>query len=102
MELKLAKLPDRTPVKITITVKPALNAALQAYAELYRETYGDSETVAELIPYMLQSFLDADRNFAKAVRTRESGDSSAASASLSQTTRPRRRDLPEGDSRTSS
>lgn len=102
MELKLAKLPDRTPVKITITVKPTLNAALQTYAELYRETYGDSETVAELIPYMLQSFLDADRNFAKAVRTRESGDSPATSASLSQTTRPRRRDVPGGDSQTSS
>lgn len=101
MELKLAKLPDRTPVKITITVKPTLNASLQTYAELYRETYGDSETVAELIPYMLQSFLDADRNFAKAFRRRDPGNSQAAPASVSQTTRPRRRDVPEGDSRTS-
>ena len=102
MELKLAKLPERTPVKITITVKPTLNTALQAYAELYRETYGDSETVAELIPYMLQSFLDADRNFAKAVRTRESGDSQAASASPFQTTRTRRREVPEENSQISS
>ncbi|MBU6445551.1 MAG: DUF2274 domain-containing protein [Alphaproteobacteria bacterium] len=32
-ELKLAKLPDRTPVKITITVPPDLNAALNQYAD---------------------------------------------------------------------
>jgi len=27
-DLKLSKLPDRTPVKITITIAPELNAAL--------------------------------------------------------------------------
>ena len=41
-DLKLAKLPDRTPVKIRITVSPDLNKALHAYAELYRETYGEA------------------------------------------------------------
>ena len=65
-ELKLAKLPDRTPVKITITVPPDLNAALNQYAQAYRATYGESESVAELIPYMLGSFLAGDRSFAKA------------------------------------
>jgi hypothetical protein len=59
-ELKLAKLPDRTPVKITIRVSPDLNATLQVYAELYRETYGDPEPLAELIPYMLENFLKSD------------------------------------------
>jgi hypothetical protein len=34
VNLKLAKLPDRTPVKITITVSPDLNRALQAYAAM--------------------------------------------------------------------
>ena len=102
MELKLAKLPDRTPVKITIAVKPTLNAALQAYAELYRETYGQSETVAELIPYMLQSFLDSDRSFAKAHKTKESDGGKAPPTSLSQTTRPRRNETPEGKPQTSS
>jgi hypothetical protein len=65
-ELKLAKLPDRTPAKITITVSSDLNRALNRYAEIYRETYGESETVAELIPFMLDAFLDSDRGFAKA------------------------------------
>lgn len=64
--LKLAKLPDRTPVKITVTVGADLNQALQDYAALYRATYGEAETVAELIPFMLEAFLDSDRAFAKA------------------------------------
>ncbi|WP_324354973.1 DUF2274 domain-containing protein [Methyloceanibacter sp.] len=64
--LKLAKLPDRTPVKITITVKPELNKALCDYAAAYRATYGEAESVAEIIPYMLEAFLDGDRAFAKA------------------------------------
>jgi hypothetical protein len=65
-ELKLAKLPDRTPVRITITVSPELNQALREYAGLYRATYGQAESVAELIPFMLVSFLDSDKGFAKA------------------------------------
>lgn len=65
-ELKLAKLPDRTPVRITITVSPELNQALRQYAGLYRAAYGQAESVAELIPFMLGAFLDSDKGFAKA------------------------------------
>lgn len=65
-DLKLAKLPDRTPVKLTVVITPDLLQALNDYAEVYREVYGEGEAVADLIPYMLQSFLDADRGFAKA------------------------------------
>ncbi|MEQ8325858.1 DUF2274 domain-containing protein [Parvibaculum sp.] len=65
-DLKLGKLPDRTPVKITFAAPPDLNKALQVYAALYRETYGEAESISELIPYMLQSFLEADRGFARA------------------------------------
>jgi hypothetical protein len=65
-DIKLAKLPDRTPVRITINVSPDLHAALLAYASLYRESYGEAESVQELIPYMLESFLESDRGFVKA------------------------------------
>ena len=65
-ELKLAKLPDRTPVRITITVSPELNQALRQYAGIYRATYGEAESIAELIPFMLGIFLDSDKGFAKA------------------------------------
>lgn len=68
-DLKLAQLPDRTPVKLSITVMPDLHQALADYAGLYAETYGRDEPIAELLPAMLAAFLESDRAFAKA-RTR--------------------------------
>jgi len=65
-DLKLAKLPDRTPVKLTITVTPDLHHALSDYAALYAQTYGHSEPVSDLIPAMLAAFLESDRAFARA------------------------------------
>lgn len=64
--LKLPRLPERTPVKMTISVDAATHALLQAYAALYRETYGSEEPLSELIPYMLRNFLESDRNFVRA------------------------------------
>lgn len=63
--LRLPRIPDRTPVKVTISILPDLQAALADYAEAYRSAYGQSETVADLIPYMLKSFLDNDRGFSR-------------------------------------
>ena len=69
MNLRLPKLPDRTPVKISVTVSPELNAALRDYCEVYRHIYpGQKESVADLIPYMLDAFIQSDRGFAKARR----------------------------------
>lgn len=68
-DLKLARLPDRTPVKMTIGVPPELAERLAAYAEAYETTYAQRESVADLIPFMLASFLDSDREFARRQRT---------------------------------
>jgi hypothetical protein len=65
-ELRIAKLPDRTPVKISIAVLPELHDALQDYAKLYADTYGQSAAMIELIPAMLVAFLESDREFQKA------------------------------------
>lgn len=73
-DLRLAKLPDRTPVRVIITVSSSLNAALRDYAAVYRVTYGQAETVAELIPFMLESFLAADRGFAQARKEAPRGE----------------------------
>lgn len=69
VELKLGKLPERTPVKLTIAVMPDLKRALDAYAATYEATYGQAEDITDLIPFMLQAFLDSDRGFARS-RTR--------------------------------
>lgn len=65
-DLKLPKLPDRTPVKLAITITPDLHQGLQDYAGLYAAAYGRDEPVAELIPAMLAAFLTSDRGFARA------------------------------------
>jgi hypothetical protein len=66
-ELRIAKLPDRNPVKLTISVMPDLHDALQDYAKLYAETYGQADAMVDLIPAMLASFLDSDRGFQRSL-----------------------------------
>ena len=65
-DLKLAKLPDRTPIKLSIIVDPDLSRGLADYAELYAAHYSQREAVADLIPAMLTAFLLSDRAFSKA------------------------------------
>lgn len=68
--IRLQRLPDRTPVKMSIAVSPELAERLAAYAEAYEAAYGKRETVADLIPFMLVSFLESDREFARRHRAR--------------------------------
>jgi hypothetical protein len=69
-DLRIAKLPDRNPVKLTIAVMPDLHDALQDYAKLYAETYGQADAMVDLVPAMLASFLEGDREFQKARKGR--------------------------------
>ena len=70
-DLKLPKLPDRTPVKFSITVGPELANTLRDYRDLYQATYGATEDIAELIPYMLAAFIESDAGFRRARRDRQ-------------------------------
>ncbi|HYJ52240.1 MAG TPA: DUF2274 domain-containing protein, partial [Allosphingosinicella sp.] len=45
--LKLARIPDRTPVKLAILVPPELHETLADYARAYEEAYGASVPVTE-------------------------------------------------------
>lgn len=66
MTLRLEKLADRTPVRLTISLDPETAAALQDYAVLCRETYGAEEKPEALVPAMLESFLASDAGFKRA------------------------------------
>jgi hypothetical protein len=72
-ELKLPQLPDRTPVKLSISLMPDLHQALVDYAVLYAGTYGRDEPLTELVPAMLAAFLESDRAFAQ--QRKKSGSS---------------------------
>lgn len=61
--IKLQRLPDRTPVKVTLSLTPELHQALTDYAALYNEVYGQSESLQGLMPAMLASFIEGDRPF---------------------------------------
>ena len=85
-KVKLARLPNRVPVKMQITLPPDLAARLRDYADLYAETYGVREEPADLVPFMLELFLRGDAGFRKAVREKagkEEGSSVADETSLS-------------------
>lgn len=69
-ELKLRKLPERTPVKVTISLTPDLGRELDEYAAAYEAAYGTRESVAELIPFMLSEFLESDRAFVRSRKAR--------------------------------
>ena len=66
MTLKLSKLPNRTPVKITSTFPPEAHEALADYARIYEQTHGEKEKIEELVPYMIAAFLETDKGFQKA------------------------------------
>jgi hypothetical protein len=66
-DLRIAKLPDRNPVKLTIAVMPDLHDALQDYAKLYAETYGQADAMVDLVPAMLAAFLESDRSFQRSL-----------------------------------
>ncbi|WP_070156969.1 DUF2274 domain-containing protein [Sphingobium phenoxybenzoativorans] len=70
-DIKLARIPDRTPVKLTLSITPDLNQALHDYAALYAVTYGRQEHMVDLVPAMLRSFLDSDKAF---IRYRQAGN----------------------------
>jgi hypothetical protein len=61
--IKLHKLPDRTPVKLTVTIAPSVNRSLARYADFYRQTYHQDETAADLIAAIVSAFLESDRAF---------------------------------------
>lgn len=69
VELRLARLPDRTPIKLGISILPDLHQDLLDYAAHYARAYGTEVQVADLIPAMLASFIESDRGFQRARNT---------------------------------
>ncbi len=69
--LKLDKLPDRETAKISFVASADLKSLLNDYAEIYRRTYGNKEGVPELIPFILEAFINADPGFKRARRELE-------------------------------
>jgi hypothetical protein len=74
MSIKLPKLPERTPVKVSISLGPELYRTVLDYIELHRETHGmtEAEPITEILPFIVREYLESDKGFAKARKARES------------------------------
>ena len=64
--LRIGKLPDLTPVKMTISLDREVHQMLDDYARIYGESYGEAVKPAELIPSMIAGFLASDNGFKRA------------------------------------
>jgi hypothetical protein len=62
-DLKLGKLPNRTPVKLTLSIMPDVEDALGDYATIYNARNGVEASPADLSASMLEHFLLNDREF---------------------------------------
>lgn len=61
--LKLPKLREATPVKLSISLPPDLHQSLLEYAGAYAQVYGSEIKITDLVPLMLATFLESDREF---------------------------------------
>ena len=64
--LRIGKLPDLTPVKLTVSLEPEVHQMLEDYARIYGDSYGETVKPAELVPSMIAGFLATDNGFKRA------------------------------------
>jgi len=74
--LRIAKLPNLTPVKLTVSLEPEVHQMLEDYAKIYGESYGESVKPAELVPSMIAGFLATDNGFKRARKVLKNSPSS--------------------------
>ena len=67
-KLKLGPLPSRDLFKVTIALSATLRADLIRYAELLAQASGPVHGIEQLIPHMLESFIESDPGFQRAKR----------------------------------
>ena len=64
--LRIAKLPNLTPVKLTVSLEPEVHQMLEDYAKIYGDSYGETVNPAELVPSMIAGFMAMDNGFKRA------------------------------------
>jgi len=67
--LRLGPLPKADSVKLTFLCSSELKSTLERYATLHSQVHGQPVEAADLIPHMLEAFMDRDRGFRALGRT---------------------------------
>jgi len=71
--LRIGRLPDLTPVKLTVSLEPEVHQMLEDYAQIYNDSYGETVKPVELVPSMIAGFLATDNGFKRARKALRSG-----------------------------
>lgn len=69
--LRIAKLPNLKPVKLTVSLEPEVHQMLEDYARIYGDSYGETVKPADLVPSMVSGFLATDNGFKRARKALE-------------------------------
>jgi hypothetical protein len=64
--LRIAKLPNLTPVKLTVSLEPEVYNMLEDYTKIYNDSYQDAAKPTELVPSMIAKFMAMDSGFKRA------------------------------------
>lgn len=67
-DLRLGRLPNRTPAKLTLTLWNELDEHLRLYAQLHSAQTGVEVSAADIAPQMLADYIEGDREFARIVK----------------------------------
>lgn len=66
MSLKIGAIPERKPVRITLSLPPDLHAALIDYAAIHAAEFGRKASVNDLAILMIERLLNSDAAFRRA------------------------------------
>lgn len=69
MSLKIGQIPDRTPVKLTLSLLPETHSALTDYAAIHARDHQSQTSAADLAALMIERFIAADAAFRRARKT---------------------------------
>lgn len=61
--LRLGPLPDTANHKLTVVLSASVKVELDRYAEVYSTTYGRHVEPADLIPFIVSTFIARDRQY---------------------------------------
>jgi hypothetical protein len=66
MSLKIGPVPDRAPVKISLSLTPETHEALLDYAAIHAREHAQEAPIAALAVLMIERFLESDAAFKRA------------------------------------
>ena len=66
--LRLGPLPETAKHRVLVVLPAPVKADLDRYAQVYSSAYGRKVEAADLIPYIVATFIKRDRHFRRLAR----------------------------------